>query len=79
MSDTTKIRIAPQMARELEFDVDDADSAIASIEKAMAADAELVWIVDSKGHRHGIAVDKLAFVEVEVESNGSGVGFGSGS
>ena len=78
MPDTTKIRIAQQMARELEFEVDDADAAVSAIEKAMAADDDLVWIVDSKGNRHGIAVDKLAFVEVESEDNGSGVGFGSG-
>jgi hypothetical protein len=79
MSDSTKIRIAQQMARELEFEVDDVDEAVASIEKAMAADADLVWIVDNKGHRHGIAVDKLAFVEIEVENNSGGVGFASGS
>lgn len=77
MSDSTKIRIAQQMARELEFEVDDADEAVAAIEKAMADEADLVWIVDAKGHRHGIAVDKLAFVEIEVENNASGVGFGS--
>ena len=37
MPDTTKIRIAQQMARELEFEVDDAEATVASIEKAMAA------------------------------------------
>ncbi len=77
MADTTKIRIAQQMARELEFEVDDADAVVDSIEKAMAADDDLVWIIDSKGNRHGIAVAKIAFVEVEAEDNGSGVGFGS--
>ena len=79
MSDTTRIRIAQQMARELEFEVDDADAAIESIEAAMAADGDLVWIVDSKGNRHGIAVDKLAFVEVEADDKPSGVGFSASS
>ena len=77
MADTTRIRIAQQMARELEFDVDDVEATVKSIEKAMAGGDALVWLVDSKGNRHGIAVDKLAFVEVESEDNGSGVGFGS--
>jgi hypothetical protein len=65
------------MARELEFDVDDVQETVKSIEKAMAADDALVWLVDSKGNRHGIAVDKLAFIEVESEYSGGGVGFGS--
>jgi hypothetical protein len=77
MPDTTKIRIAQQMARELEFDVDDVDVAIGAIEKAIAAEDDLVWIVDSRGTRHGIAVDKIAFIEVESGENGGGVGFGS--
>ena len=77
MPDSTKIRIAQQMARELEFEVDDADAVVKSIEKAMAADDDLVWIVDSKGTRHGVAVEKIAFIEVEAEDNGGGVGFGS--
>jgi hypothetical protein len=79
MSDTTRIRIAQQMARELEFEVDDADAAVASIEAAMTSNGDLVWIVDSKGNRHGIAVDKLAFVEVEADDKPSGVGFSASS
>ena len=73
MSDTTRIRIAQQMARELEFDVD----VIARIEKALTGKSSILWVVDSKGNRHGIAVDKLAFIEVEGADNPSGVGFGS--
>jgi len=77
MDDVTKIRIALQMARELEFSVEDADAVVAQIEKAMAGSASLVWVVDSKGHRHGLAVDKIAFIEVEAEDKPGGVGFGS--
>lgn len=77
MSDTTRIRIAQQMARELEFDVDDVDDVIARIEKALTGKSSILWVVDSKGNRHGIAVDKLAFIEVEGADNPSGVGFGS--
>jgi hypothetical protein len=79
MSDKTRIRIAQQMAREIEFDVEDVDDVVAGIEKAMAAGAGIVWVSDVKGHRHGIAVDKLAFIEIEGDDNDSGVGFGIGS
>ena len=78
MSDTTKIRIALQMARELEFEVEDANAVVAEIEKAMADDGDLVWVVDAKGTRHGVSVDKIAFVEVEGEAKHGGVGFGIG-
>jgi hypothetical protein len=78
MSDTTKIRIALQMARELEFDVEDADAAVSDIEKAMADGGDLVWVIDAKGHRHGVAIDKIAFLEVEAKGKPGGVGFGSG-
>jgi 2-polyprenyl-3-methyl-5-hydroxy-6-metoxy-1,4-benzoquinol methylase len=75
MSDTTKIRIALQMARELEFEVEDAAAAVGAIEQAMADDGDLVWIVDAKGNSHGVAVGKIAFLEVEAEAKHDGVGF----
>lgn len=78
MSKSTNIRIAQQMARELEFEVDDAEKTIKAVEKAMADGTSLVWIADSKGNRHGIATDKIAFIEVEGEESASGVGFGVG-
>jgi hypothetical protein len=33
--------------------------------------------VDSDGNRHGIAVDKLAFIEIEGAPGPRGVGFGA--
>jgi hypothetical protein len=77
MADTIKVRIGMQMARELEFEVDDAEAMVKSLEKALGNGDALVWIADSKGHRHGIAVSKIAFLEVQGEEHPFGVGFGS--
>ena len=74
--DTTKVRIAIASARELEFRVDDAQAMTKAIEDALAADSDVVWITDTKGHRHGLRVAHLAFVEVEGAERSSGVGFG---
>jgi hypothetical protein len=79
MSTTTRIRIGLQMARELEFEVEDIDSVISQLESAMGKGDGPVWITDAKGHRHGIAAGKVAFVEVESDEKPGGVGFGSSS
>ncbi len=76
MADTTRVRIAVESSRELEFEVDDADALAKSLEKGLAAGDHMVWITDSKGDRHGIRVANLAFVEIDGEEESSGVGFG---
>ncbi len=74
MSDTVKVRIGVEGARELEIDVEDGDAVSATLEAGLAAGG-IVWIVDADGDRHGIAVDKLAFVVVQGDDNKGGVGF----
>jgi hypothetical protein len=76
MADATKVRIAVEASRELEFEVDDPAKMVKALEKALSAGDSIVWITDSKGNRHGIRVANLAFVEIEGENQGSGVGFG---
>jgi hypothetical protein len=76
MADATKVRIAVEAARELEFEVDDPEAFTKALEKGLSAGDEIVWITDSKGDRHGIRVANLAFVEIEGEERRSGVGFG---
>ena len=76
MADTTKVRIAVESSRELEFDVDDADAVVKSLEKGLAAGLDIVWITDAKGDRHGVRVANLAFVEIEGDETSSDVGFG---
>ena len=74
MSDTVKIRIGVQSARELELEVDDADAVVEQLE-AGASNGGLVWVTDAKGCRHGVVTDKLVFVIVDAEEIKPGVGF----
>lgn len=76
MADATKVRIAVEAARELEFEVKDAEAFAQAIESGLADGEDIVWITDAKGNRHGIRVAGLAFVEIEGEDRSSGVGFG---
>lgn len=79
MSDSTRLRIGLQGARELEINVDDAHGAREAIEKAIADERPLVWLTDAKRHTFGVIVDKIAFVQVEGEKDGEGLGFGLGA
>ena len=74
MSDGGKLRIGVEGARELEIEVDDIEAATAALEKGVS-DGSLVWLVDSKGDRHGVVAGRLAFVEVEIKRERA-VGFG---
>mgnify|MGYP001811680081 FL=1 len=73
--DTVKVRIGLEGARELEFDVDDGDSLIKDVETAISKDEALLWVTDARGDRHGLAVGKIAFVQVEGDKASGGVGF----
>lgn len=75
MSDTTKVRIGLQGARELEIEVDDVKAVQKAFEAAGSDDAGVVWLTDSRGHQFGLAADKLAFVEIETEASKAGIGF----
>ncbi len=74
MSDTVKVRIGVQSARELELDVVDGGAVVKQLE---GATDWMVWIEDSKGRRYGVVVEKVAFVEVESGAGRQGVGFGT--
>ncbi len=75
MSDTYKVRVGVEAARELEFDVDDPDALAADFEKAVKKGESVLWINDSKGHRFGVIVASIAFLQFERPEN-RGVGFG---
>ncbi len=78
MNERTKLRIGLQGARELELEVEDAETARKAIESALEESAALVWITDAKGHSYGLVADKLAFVHVEGPTDRAGIGFGAG-
>lgn len=74
-TETTKVRIGLEGVRELEFDVDDGDALVKDIEGGIKGGTALVWVTDARGDRHGLAVAKIAFVQVEGEKAAGGVGF----
>jgi hypothetical protein len=61
--------------REIALEVDDGDAVAADIEQAMAEGKAMVWVTDREGVKHGLAADKIAFIEVEPKDAKRGVGF----
>jgi len=71
-----RVRIGMSMtARELDLDVADAEELMRSFRQAVEQGEKLLWVVDEDGHRHGLVVDKIAYVDVEAEKS-TRVGFG---
>ena len=62
-------------ARELDLDVADAEEVMRSFRQAVEQGEKLLWVVDEDGHRHGLVVDKIAYVDVEADRS-TKVGFG---
>jgi len=77
MSETPTIRIGISSARELEIQVDDPEVVSASYEKALKGKDAVLWVTDARGHRFGISVASIAFIELEEPQN-RGVGFSAG-
>ncbi|MCZ7533640.1 MAG: DUF3107 domain-containing protein [Acidimicrobiia bacterium] len=74
MSDITTVRIGLSSARELEITVDDADSIATAFEKAVKGKDSVMWVTDTRGHRFGVNVGSIAFVEID-QPEDRGVGF----
>ena len=71
-----RVRIGLSMApREIEVEVDDGEALASEIEKALTEGKGLVWVTDRDGVRHGLAPDKIAFIEMESKDSKPGVGF----
>jgi hypothetical protein len=77
VSDTYKVRLGVSAARELEFDVEDPDAVSVAYEKAVKKGDAILWFTDARGHRFGVTVESIAFVELE-QPQDRGVGFGLG-
>ena len=75
MPNKVTMRIGLQSVREIELEVEDAEGVIEAITTAMSAGDPVAWVTDTKDTRHGIAVDKIAFVQVDAEETKM-VGFG---
>ena len=66
--------------REIEIELaDDADpnAVKASVEQAVGNGGGLLWLTDRKGHQFGVAVDKLAYVDLGTAADHSRIGFGA--
>ncbi len=64
--------------KELEIEIDQSpDEVIKTVENAMNDGVRILWLVDNKGRRIGIPVDKLAYVEIGEDNTRKGVGFAS--
>jgi hypothetical protein len=74
MKESISVRIGLSSARELEISVEDSDDLIASFEKAVKGKDSVFWVTDTRGHRFGINVSSIAFVEVDKPID-RGVGF----
>jgi hypothetical protein len=69
MSDTTtetiKVRFGMSSTRELEIEVEPGHDIATELETGIAKGTKVLWVRDIRGHRHGIVVEKVAFVEIE--------------
>lgn len=73
---TTRVKIGLiSVTREIDIEVDDADSLLANFEDALENGDPVWWITEADGRRHGLLVDKVAYVDIEPGRNKT-VGFG---
>jgi hypothetical protein len=63
--------------KELTLDLGESvEDAMKMIDKALKSGDALVWLADAKGSRVGVALEKLAYIEIESEEGSKRVGFG---
>ena len=73
---STKVKIGlTQSGRELEVEVADSEVFIREFEAMLSNGKKLWWVTDPHGNRHGLVVDRIAYVEVAPERDRS-IGFG---
>jgi hypothetical protein len=63
--ETTKVRFGMTATRELEIEVEPGHNIAAEFETAAGDGSQILWVLDTRGHRHGIVLEKVAFVEIE--------------
>jgi Protein of unknown function (DUF3107) len=56
---------------------DNVEEALKTVEKALKDGDAMVWLTDARGRRVGVALDKLAYIEIESEEGAKRVGFGA--
>jgi hypothetical protein len=77
---TVDVRIGVTFSpREIELELaddTDADALRARVESALSAGQGVLWLTDRKGRQVGVAVDKLAWIELGTGSDKGRIGFG---
>jgi hypothetical protein len=61
--------------RELDLEIEDAESLVGSLQQALDGGEKILWVVDEEGRRHGLVVVKIAYVNLEAGSSKT-IGFG---
>jgi hypothetical protein len=78
---TVEVRIGvTQAPREIEVELGDdadADKLAKQIEKTLAEESAVLWLVDRRGRRVGIPAAKVAYIEIGSPSDERRVGFGA--
>lgn len=74
---TTRVKFGlADTARELDIDVEDADALVAQFQNAVDGAESILWITEEDGHRHGLVVSKIVYIDVEAErTERGGIGF----
>lgn len=71
-----RVKIGMTMsARELDFEVEDAEELLGAFRRAVEEGEKILWVTDEEGRRHGLVVDKIAYLDVEADKS-TRVGFG---
>ena len=78
ITETVKVRFGMSSTRELEIEVEPGHDIATEFESATGKGTAVLWIRDTRGHRHGIIVEKVAFIEIE-SARRRDVGFASES
>jgi hypothetical protein len=65
--------------KELQLEMDGSPDDVAKqVDAAVGGGASVLWLNDNKGRRVGIAVDKIAYIEIAADDGHKRVGFGRG-
>ena len=65
--------------REIEIEMpddSDPDAVKAAVEESMS-NGGMLWLTDRKGHKVGVAVDKLAYIDLGTAADSGRIGFGA--
>ncbi len=65
MAESVTVRIGMSSARELELQVDDSTVIADAYRNALKGKDPVLWLTDTRGHRFGLAVASIAFIEIE--------------